>query len=95
MCKTTNMAMQWECDFQEKPKGTLPHFSLLLPVAVELPHQYLKAFLENHTPGTPWVDVVGTGDGTFALVFSSSPGCSSLLTLVLFHFHPGLVIILP
>ena len=40
-----------ECDFQEKPKGTLPHFSLLLPVAVELPHEYLWAFLENHIPG--------------------------------------------
>ena len=35
-----------ECDFQEKPKGTLPHFSLLLPVAVELPQYYVRAFYE-------------------------------------------------
>ena len=39
-----------ECDFQEKPKGALPHFSLLLPVAVELPHYYAWVFLVIGAP---------------------------------------------
>ena len=50
MASNLQNASNLECDYQEKPKGTLPHFSLLLPVAVELPHEYLWTFLENHIP---------------------------------------------
>ena len=39
-----------ECHSQEKPKQRLPHFSLLLPWAVELPHDAFRFFFRMPFP---------------------------------------------
>ena len=52
VCDVTHWEMfeysVWQ--FHKKPLGTLPHFSLLLPVAVELPHYYVWVFLVIGAP---------------------------------------------
>ena len=50
VCNYKNNVFLLECHSQEKSKRFVPHFSLLLPWAVELPHECFQVFLPNVIP---------------------------------------------